>query len=611
MTNRLQCGKIKTMIKTKDHKTGQLLDPWRHLGPKRRKLLDRSWAGLFREHILEELPVGELARHYHDDFGRPTKELYTVMGTVLLQQMHDLTDEDTVEELSFDEQWHYALDITDESDESKYMSLKTLWTARNIFAKGDIGSAVFNCVGAKLSQVFNVNASKQRVDSVHIKSNMRRLGRIGILSKTINKFLVNLKRRRQESFDRVPEATVERYFTKDALGCFSRVKPSESAKTLERLSCDAYELIELFSHDKEICRMNGYKLLARVFDDHCEVIEGEDDEEPSVVVKPPKEVPSDSVQNPSDPDAGYDGHKGQGYQVQVMETYCAHIGRTYGVSFCDDPDPKVKERTLNLITHVEVESAAEHDSHALLPAIESVDERGIRPEEVLADSLYGGDENIEAAKSKGVEVVSPVMGAQSKGELGLEDFEFSEHGIVINCPAGHSPEKADKKRKKKNVGFTMAFAVALCSACEHIEDCPIKPGKKHYYLRYDKKALRLALRRKYERTDGFNERYRYRAGVEATMSEYDRLTGVKHLRVRRMRSVSLFATLKAVGVNIFRATAVRNARIAVKMSGNALKSLIFGTTFAPKMLYESIRMNLRIFFNEVAEIHSMGQKTAA
>ena len=41
-----------------------------------------------------------------------------------------------------------------------------------------------------------------------------------------------------------------------------------------------------------------------------------------MAVKDPKEISSSSLQNPSDPDAGYDAHKGQGYQVQVMETYC-------------------------------------------------------------------------------------------------------------------------------------------------------------------------------------------------------------------------------------------------------------------------------------------------
>jgi len=43
------------------------------------------------------------------------------------------------------------------------------------------------------------------------------------------------------------------------------------------------------------------------------------------------------------------------------------------------------------------------------------------------------------------------------------------------------------------------------------------------------------------------------------MSEYDRRTGVKYLRVRGFKAVRFCATLKAIGVNIFRATAVRRA----------------------------------------------------
>ena len=43
------------------------------------------------------------------------------------------------------------------------------------------------------------------------------------------------------------------------------------------------------------------------------------------------------------------------------------------------------------------------------------------------------------------------------------------------------------------------------------------------------------------------------------MSEYDRRTGVKHLKVRGLKAVRFCATLKAIGVNIFRSTAVRKA----------------------------------------------------
>ena len=120
------------MIHTRDHKTGYIFDPWHFLGQKRRKLMDTSWAALFREHILCELPVSKVVPFFDETFGRPTKELYTALGVLLLQQIHDLTDEETVSQLAFNLQWHYALDIVDESDEAKYLCAKTLWNMRDL-----------------------------------------------------------------------------------------------------------------------------------------------------------------------------------------------------------------------------------------------------------------------------------------------------------------------------------------------------------------------------------------------------------------------------------------------------------------------------------------------
>ena len=94
-----------SMIHTKDHQTGYLFDPWDHLGPKRRKLMEQSWAGLFREHILPQLPVNKIAPYFTEGFGRPTKELYMALGVVVLQQAQDLPDTETLYQLAFNEQW--------------------------------------------------------------------------------------------------------------------------------------------------------------------------------------------------------------------------------------------------------------------------------------------------------------------------------------------------------------------------------------------------------------------------------------------------------------------------------------------------------------------------
>ena len=125
--------------------------------------------------------------------------------------------------------------------------------------------------------------------------------------------------------------------------------------------------------------MHSYKLLERVLAEQCVV--NETDGENPVELRAPKQIPSDSLQNPSDPDATYSGHKGQGYQVQIMETYT------------DTEDKEAQQKELNLITHVEVEPAHESDAKALMPALESTQQRDLAPKEVLADTLYGSDEN--------------------------------------------------------------------------------------------------------------------------------------------------------------------------------------------------------------------------
>ena len=145
------------MIHTRDHQTAYLIDPWAYLGPKRKKLLEESWAGTFREHILPALPVHELAQYYASGFGRPTKELYTALGVLLIQHMNDLTDNETLEQLAFNTKWHYALDIPDESDEAKYMSPKTLWILRDLVISHNLDEVLFGQTTGCLAKAFDTD----------------------------------------------------------------------------------------------------------------------------------------------------------------------------------------------------------------------------------------------------------------------------------------------------------------------------------------------------------------------------------------------------------------------------------------------------------------------
>ena len=563
------------MIRIKNHKQEDLFDPWGFLSPKRRQLLDQSWAGLFREELLCELPVNKLAPFFEESFGRPTKELHTALGALVLQQTYDLTDEETVNQLAFNIQWHYGLNITEESDSAKYISPKTLWNMRNIVVQNNLDGTLFENIRDKLAKVLNVNTDSQRIDSVHIKSNMKRLGRIGIFVSSINKFLVNLKRQYKDSFATVKEDIVEKYLPEKALKYFSMIKPSQSAKTLNSVSADLFDLVQQFKDHPEVKNMHSYKLLERVLKEQCN-LDIPDNTNPAVTVKPPKEIPSDSLQNPSDPDATYSGHKGQGYQVQIMETYSK-----------DEGPQSLKDKDLNLITHVEVQPAHESDANALIPAIRSAKESNLAPKELLADSIYGSDDNCQDGAKLGVDVVAPVMGSTKEASISLADFELSDTGKVVSCPQGHAPAKTKKKKKR----YSAAFDIRHCSNCSNQSICSVKQGQKHYYLRYTAKEFRLAIRRAYAQTDEFKDRYRWRAGVEATMSEYDRRTGVKHLRFRGLKAVRFCAILKATGLNILRAAAVRRARKEDESAQGRRKQ---GAMYAFSIIKERVELFLSV-----------------
>jgi hypothetical protein len=553
------------MFYTKDHKTLDMFDPFAFLGPKRRSLLDTTWAKIFREEILPDLPVEVLRTTYDDFMGRPTKELYAMLGAMIIQQTEDLSDEEAVRQFAFNIQWHYALNIVGDSDKTSYICPKTLWTMRNQLSqpildkKGKLlpkngYDVIFESVADKLARVFEIDVTKQRLDSTHIFSNMRHLGRIGVFAATIEKFMTNLKRHQKELFVSLGKEIIERYLPQKGASVFSMVKPTEAAKTLELVANDLFFLTERFTDNEAVVGMTSYQLMLQVLKEQCVVTQDTETQAKKVEVKKNKEVPSDSLQNPSDPDATYDSHKGKGYQVQIMETYST-----------DE-----EKEGFSLITHAKVEPAHVSDAHALLPALADTEERNLAPGLILADTLYGGDDNVETAKAQGVEVIAPVMGRDSKKELTLSDFTLSEEGEVIACPQGQTPQETKTINDKKRASFNRE----TCGECPLSKECSVKITKKKSWLEYDDKTIRLAKRRAYEKTDEFKDTYRHRSGIEGTNSFAKRRTGLEELRVRGKTAVSFAVMMKLAGINILRASAFKIRKERAKRAEEAAKSAL-------------------------------------
>lgn len=508
------------------------------LSERKVELLEKGWPGIFRQYFTPNLPVEKIATKYSDRMGRPTKDLITGMGAIVLQQIFDLTDERTQKQLAFNQEWHYALDTFEQNEQ--LVSLKTLWTVRQHINEESLEQEIFESITDELADAFNVDTRFQRLDSVHIHSNMACLGRVRLMARTITKLLKNLKRQDPDLYKKlIPDEFLTRYLNEKSDAYFGSVKPSGSKRRLIDIANDLYWLLETVSDYKEITGLYSYNLLKRVFDEQCRVKKG------AVIVIPARKVASDSLQNPSDPDAGYDGHKGQGYQVQVMETYTPEEPAE------DESEAEDKQPSLNLITYAKVEPAHVHDSAALKPALENVEERQLKPEELEADTSYGGDDNVESSKKLGVTLIAPVPGRSSNKNY--DGFEFNkETQEVEKCPEGHSPNRIKKNSRKGSL--TASFDEAVCTACALFKDgkCGVVKGKRGYRLQYIRKEIRIYRRRLYEETKEFKDKYRWRSGIEATNSRYIHMTGARRLKYRGIEKVSWAGITKVLGINLFR-----------------------------------------------------------
>jgi hypothetical protein len=510
-------------------KQTRLFDPFDNVLTKktRKRLLD-GWAGIFRHVILELMPVETISGHFDPAMGRPTKELYSMAGLLLIKEFMDWTKDEALNAYSFHIDIHYALNLEPVTHD---ISMRTLERYINLFEDDNIAKTVMLEITVTLVDLLELNIDKQRLDSTHIFSDMASFGRTRLMGVAIKRFLTQLKRHNSKAYELLDEQLRMRY-TPGVNQLFGDTgKDSESRRLLrQQVAEDMYLLIRRFAETAEHAGRGTYKAMERIFYEQCEV------HEEKVCVK--RKTGGNVIQNPSDLDATYDGHKGPGYQVQISET-------------CH-PDNEVQ-----LITCALAQTAVEPDSTATSEVLDSLEESELLPREMFADTHYCSDENIQAAANRGVELVGPVQCGslvdKDVDHLNVDDFNVDEQSEeVVCCPAGHKPAWSIHDKQTGQTKTVMPSSA--CSRCEFRKECPVEKCRDGYCLYHTAKQRRLAGRRREEATDVFRDRYRIRGGIEGTNSGLKRKTGLGQLRVRGRPAVFHSILLKITGWNILRAS---------------------------------------------------------
>ena len=544
---------------------GRLFDPFQQIiPPLGLKCIANGWQSVFRAVLLPLMPVGKLGDRLHPLLGRHSKELYSVAGLLFLQEAKGWTNDETVHAYLFHTDVQFALNLEPGFDQ---ISLSTYERYRANFLEDDLAALVMNDITMKLVDELDLHVDQQRLDSTHVFSDMASFGRTRMMAVSIKRFLTQVQRHHADDFNALPEELRRRYAPSSAkLFASKGLSAEQRGKSRQQVAEDMRDLINRFADHADLNTRPSYQALVTVFGQQCEIVEDK------IVIK--VKTGGRCMQNPSDPDATYDGCKGQGHKVQLVET-------------CSDANE------VQLILTAMPQTAVDHDAAALTAVLADLQTKNLLPEVMLADTAFGSDENVQTAATLGVELVTPTPGNESTStaaptsdtatpacatpmeKLTIDDFSVDERtGKVAACPSGRIPLNVLYNQGANADKTTIEMKPEDCVSCPFREACPVRKTKKDKYkVEYTPKQRRQEERRREEDTPAFRERYARRSGLESTNSGLKRKHGLGKLRVRGRPAVRHAIFLKVAGWNMNRATA--SGKLASK-AAEILRKLGFG-----------------------------------
>lgn len=517
------------------------------LSPSLCNRLKSSWAHFFKVEILPILFRNEdQYAMLYGKTGRPNFSVARLLGLCLLQEFNNLSDQQALDEFSFDIRWRYALDINEDED---YLSRRSLVEFRRRLAAKDpemkLLRNVFDTIRDSALKRLEVSTRDQRLDSTHIISNIRIRGRMDLFSNTLDVFLKNLN---DGQYSIVPEE-IQKWHTTEPEGWFG-LGPADQKVKLEKLAQYVYALMVTFEKDEVVKSTETYQLLTRLFSEQCEYEKEPNSEADSrtnhkITVK--KKTDGITLQSPYDPDASY-GHKGTGYSLHIAET-------------CNNPAKP------EIITDYEVHGAGRSDIGKALSVIERLSEAGMKPETLFADGGYPSVPSALKITEQQIEFMTPVNRSRLADDvIGRDRFQFDSNGLAIRCPMGHGPtdHRVLSRNNSTRRSLHAIFDGNACRSCAMLDQCPVRaPNHRERGCQARdtvgdfrlEVTAELRLRDQMyadQQTPQWKERYKIRSGIEATNSELKRSHGIGKLRVRRAVKVLFAVSCKLIACNVKR-----------------------------------------------------------
>ncbi len=525
-----------------------LTDTYFSLSERNKNFLKKSWAYDFAEQVFPNINEERFSVLYSDNnASRPNTPVNVVIGSLMIKEMFGLTDEELLEAIIFDVRYQYALHTTSFTEQP--ISDRTFSRFREKILKyeKETGIDLLKQEMYSLAECYRdflgISHSIKRMDSIMISSSCKVMSRLELFYACVSNMVSLIHRTGGDDmlkgFENYLSAedrnnTIYRCKPEDAQSRLKKV--AEDAANLERFTCDGYT------------DFSEYQNLKRLLEEQVIINERQ------LQLQASKNIPTDSLQNPSDPDASYRfkaGKKYTGYVGNFVETIDEHG---------------------SIITQYDYKQNVYAD-HTFCQDV--INELSMQSEKVtlIADGAYSGMDNVEQAKRNNIELITTALTGPAPSDIHSDFIIDRVTHTVIRCPAGHKPEYFNHNKKRDD--YRITFKKEYCENCPNRDKCKAKLQLNNAVVKLSQNMIDRAKYIKSISTQEYIKLQKKRNGVEGIPSILRRRYHVDMVPVRGFLKSKLWFSFKIGAVNIVKLLKTLKGNVhSMKFSNNIKTSYI-------------------------------------
>ena len=503
-----------------------LNDNYTKLNERIKKFITNSWAKGFSDLIFPAIDEKRFAVLYSDTkASRPNNPVNAVVGSLILKELFNLTDDELLESILCDSRFQYALHTTSFEEQpfsdrtfSRFRERLYLYTIKT---GRDLLKEEMESMAEVFMKYMNIAPSVKRMDSLMVSSSCKVMSRLEILYTCVANMAKAITKTGRDQLLKGMEHYLE---DEDRNETIYHRKSEEISSRLQQVADDAATLIERLGD--AYYELPEYQLLQRVLAEQTERnTEGE------VALKNKKQILPSSLQNPSDPDATYRSKAGKdnkGYVGNLVETF---------------------DQNGAIITAYDYQVNSHSDSSFCKETIEKL---GVQETEttLIADGAYASVENVELAANNNIDLVTTALLGKSPDVL-QADFQIdSDKREVMQCPAGNKPYKTSYYEKTGM--YRASFNKKTCDNCPHREQCGAKLQKKSAFVMISENMVQRAAYLKKLSSEEYRALSKKRNGVEGLPSVLRRRYNVDYMPVRGLVRSKIWFSFKIGAINVKR-----------------------------------------------------------